>query len=244
MKNKKISVILPCYNEEKIIKKSMETIIKFSKENPQYEFIFVNDGSTDKTLQIMEKIINKSKPKNLRLISYKLNKGKGRAIKEGVLKANGGYICFTDCDLAYSLDHLILLVNNLEKYDIVIGSRALLPDNRKELSLSRAIAGRTYNFLSRLILNLSFLDMQAGLKGFRNHTINNTFNKQIIKDFSFDVELLYLAKKNKYSIGEIPATLSSSHKYKNSKVNLIKDSFRMFVDLFKIKYNDLKGKYE
>ena len=217
MRDKKISVILPCYNEERIIKNNIETIIKFSKENPQYEFIFVNDGSTDKTPQIIKNAINEKKSKNLRLISYKSNKGKGQAIKEGVLKAKGDYICFTDCDLAYSLDHLILLANNLEKYDIVIGSRALLLDNRKELSLSRAIAGRTYNFLSRSILNLSFLDMQAGLKGFRNYTINNTFNKQLIKDFSFDVELLYLAKKNKYTIVEIPASLSSSHKYKNSK---------------------------
>lgn len=241
---KKLSVILPCYNEESIIEKIIKELLDFSKNNKDYEFIFVDDGSKDNTLDIIEKTLQKSKNKFTKVSSYTPNKGKGYAIKEGVRNSQGDLICFIDSDLAYSLDHLERLRSELQKYDVVIGSRGLSKGNERNIKFSRILAGRVYNIFSRIILGLPYTDMQAGIKGYRKDVAKDLFSKQKLNDFAFDVEVIYLAKKKGYKIGEIPARVSEEHKNQISQVNLIRDSLKMFLDLIKIKLNDLTGKYE
>lgn len=239
-----ISVILPIYNEAECINATFESVLEYSKSHPFYQFIFVNDGSTDDTQSILEKKIAKTKNHLIFLISYEQNQGKGYAIKKGVESSVGNYICFIDSDLAYSLSHLDLLVNQLELFDVVIGCRSLINENLKRVKSIRFLASKLFNWITQGILSLKFSDVQAGLKGFRRDVAQTLFEKQTIKRFCFDVELIYLAQKRGYTIGEIPALVSVAHLSKISKVNLIRDSGRMLQSLIKIKMNDILGLYD
>ncbi|HEY9672371.1 MAG TPA: glycosyltransferase [Waterburya sp.] len=239
-----ISVILPVYNESKCISLTVDAVLEYSKNNPIYHFIFVNDGSTDETKAIIENKILESENNHISLLSYDENKGKGHAIKKGVEFSHGDYICFIDSDLAYSLTHLDFLIDKLEFFDVVIGCRNLMPTNVKRVKFIRFVAGKVFNILSRGILSLNFSDMQAGIKGFKKEIAKDLFARQRIKRFCFDVELMYLAQKQRYSIGEIPVIVSITHTEKASKVNLAVDSLRMLISLLKIRINDSLGRYE
>ncbi len=238
-----ISVVLPVYNEAKCIDKTLETVLSFSKSRPYYNFIFVSDGSDDGTNQILQKLTTPI-ASQISIISYETRKGKGHAVRTGVEHAEGDYICFIDSDLAYSLEHLELIVEKLEEFDVVIGCRNMIPESVNNVELSRKIAGRMFNFFSRKMLDLYFKDMQAGIKGFHKSVAKDLFRMQEMTGFSFDVELIYLARKRGYTVGQIPAIVSDKHLVKASKVNLFTDSLKMFADLLKIKYNDFKGLYE
>jgi len=239
-----ISVILPVYNESECIEKTLYSVFDYLKTRPNYYFLFVNDGSTDETKQILESKILELKASHIQLISYENRQGKGYAVSKGVEYANGDYICFIDSDLAYSLEHLEELVEKLNIFDVVIGCRNMHPDSLQRVKFSRMVAGKVFNILSNKILNLKYRDMQAGLKGFKNHAAKELFKKQELTGFSFDAELIYLANKLGYTIGEILAKVSEKHQYKFSKVKLIKDSFRMLLDLLKIRFYDWTGRYE
>ncbi len=240
----KIAVILPVYNEANCIEKTFDRILEFSQKNHAYNFIIVNDGSTDDTLQIIENKLNTSQTHHIKLISYSDRQGKGYAVKKGGECTDADCICFMDGDLAYSLEHLEPLVEKLEKFDVVIGCRNLDRENFRNLTLIRKISGKIFNFISRKILNLPYRDMQAGLKGFQKIAAQEIFKQQTITGFSFDAELLFLAAKKGYKIGEIPARISEEHLYKKSKVNIVKDSLKMFSCLLKIRYNNRFGNYE
>lgn len=240
----KVAVILPVYNEEKYIGVTLDSVLEFSQARPYYHFIFVNDGSTDLTQQILEKKLASVSNHSVKVISYKSNQGKGYAVKTAAKFAKEDYICFIDSDLAYSLEYLKTLVEKLEMYDLVIGSRNLIPAGIKQVNLTRKIAGQVFNTVSRKLMNLPFKDMQAGIKGFKSEVAKEIFDKQEMTGFSFDVELIYIAKKKGYSIGQVPVKVSEKHLSKDSKVNLLVDSIKMLIDLLKIRYNDLMGRYE
>jgi dolichyl-phosphate beta-glucosyltransferase len=223
----KIAVILPVYNEANCIQQTFDRILEFSQENHAYNFIIVNDGSTDNTLEIIENKLKAFPTHHIKLISYSNRQGKGYAVKKGCEDVDADCICFIDGDLAYSLEHLEPLVAKLENFDVVIGCRNLDRENFRNLTLLRKIAGKIFNFISRIILNLKYRDMQAGLKGFKKIPA-----------------LLFLAKKKGYTIGEIPARVSPQHLYKISQVNILKDSLTMLSCLLKIRSNDRAGYYE
>jgi dolichyl-phosphate beta-glucosyltransferase len=240
----KVSVILPVYNESNCIESTFEAVLEYLQNHPDYQFIFVDDGSTDATRIILERKIADNKTNQIILIYYKQNQGKGYAIKKGVEASLGDYVCFLDSDLAYSLSHLEFLIDKLAVFDVVIGCRNLIFDNYKRVKIIRLFAGKVFNFMSRSILSLSFSDMQAGIKGFRKDVAINLFEKQAIKRFCFDVELIYLAQKRGDTIGEIPVIVSTTHLGKISKVNLVIDSLKMLQSLIQIKINDKLGLYE
>jgi len=240
----KIAVILPVYNEANCIEQTFDRILEFSQINHAYNFIIVNDGSTDDTLQIIENKLKTFPTHHIKLISYSHRQGKGYAVKKGSEYVDADCICFMDGDLAYSLEHLELLVAKLEQFDVVIGCRNLDKYNFRNLTLLRKISGKIFNFLSRKILNLPYRDMQAGLKGFKKIPGKEIFKRQTITGFSFDAELLFLAQKKGYTIGEIPARVSEQHLYKVSQVNILKDSLQMFSCLLKIRSNDRAGNYD
>ncbi len=239
-----VSIILPVYNEQACIRQTFEAILRYLETHPNFTFIFVNDGSSDRTKQMITAGIQVAKTSQIQLISYSPRAGKGYAIRRGVEYADGDLICFLDSDLAYSLSHLDRLVEKLKTHEVAIGSRSLAKSNQFEVRLSRKIAGKIFNFLSRKILDLQYSDMQAGLKGFRKSVAKKLFAYQTLTGFSFDVELIYLAENWGYSIGEIPAKVSEKHQKKLSKVNLIQDSIRMLLDLLKIRFNAQLGRYQ
>jgi dolichyl-phosphate beta-glucosyltransferase len=233
-----VSVILPFYNESRCINETFDSVLEYSRNHKSYQFIFVDDGSKDRTVEILSKRIAGRSSEQFKLLSYPANRGKGYAVRVGARHATGQYVCFIDGDLAYSLDHLDLLVSKLEKFDVAIGCRNLVPESLKQPKLTRRISGFIFNWVSRKILNLPYLDMQAGLKGFRDYVAKELFEKQQLLGFAFDVELIYLAKKYDYCIGEVPARVSKKHRQKVSNIDLLKDSALMFVDLLKIKLAD------
>jgi dolichyl-phosphate beta-glucosyltransferase len=238
-----VAIVLPVYNEEACIDRTLDTIRTYLQTHPNYTFIFVNDGSSDRSKEILSAYLQVSKTGRLQLVSYDDRGGKGFAIKTGVKYAESQYICFLDSDLAYSLEHLDAIVEKLQICDVVIGCRNLVPRYLQGIRWQRKLAGKIYNSASRLLLNLPFRDMQAGLKGFRREKAKALFARQHLLGFSFDVELMYLATKWGFSIGEIPARVSESHQIKVSKVNLVEDSLKMLRDLFRIRLNDVLGRY-
>lgn len=237
------SIILPVYNEQDCVAQTFDAVLEYADEHPTYEFIFVSDGSTDQTPQILAQRMA-TESDRIHLIAYPERGGKGYAVRQGVEAAIGDCVCFMDGDLAYSLDHLDLLLSKLEGYEVAIGCRSLVPDGNLGLNSLRKVAGKVFNTLSQRILNLHYVDMQAGLKGFQRSAAKEIFSRQTLTGFSFDVELIYLARKLGYSIGEIPARVSPQHCRKLSKVNLLLDSVKMLKDLFRIQLNDRLGRYE
>ncbi|EKQ68300.1 glycosyl transferase [Leptolyngbyaceae cyanobacterium JSC-12] len=238
------SIILPVYNEQACIHQTFDSVLEYARTHPSYDFIFVSDGSTDRTVSLLESRIAVSGCDRIYVLAYPQQGGKGYAVRRGVELAEGDFVCFIDGDLAYSLDHLDLLLAKLERYEVAIGCRSLVPDGNQGLKPIRKIAGKIYNMLSRRLLNLPYVDMQAGLKGFQRTAAIRLFSLQELTGFSFDVELIYLAKKFGYSIAEVPARVSSGHSRKLSKVNLLGDSLRMLRDLLRIRFNDFIGRYE
>ncbi|HMN41656.1 MAG TPA: glycosyltransferase [Phycisphaerales bacterium] len=241
----RVQVILPFYNEAGLIRHTFEEVEAFALAHPEYAFLFVDDGSSDDTADTLRLLISESDipESRLRLISYAPNRGKGQAVKAGVEGATADLVLFTDGDLAYSMDHLPKLAAALEQADVVIGSRSLVHRSERNTTTMRRIMGWTFNKCARAILGLPYTDTQAGLKGFRLDAARAIFARQRLGGFAFDVELVYLAKRLGYRIGEIPAYVSEAHSYKVSKVNLIKDPLRMFGALVDVRCNAILGRY-
>lgn len=240
-------IVLPVYNEQACIERTLNAIDAYLENHPNYIFLFVNDGSRDRTPMMISDHIRTAGHQQIQLLSYHPQGGKGHAIRKGMWCSQselpGDFFCFLDSDLAYSLDHLDLLIEKLYDHDVVIGCRNQVAVSLRRVSPLRKVAGKIYNGFSRAVLGLDYRDMQAGLKGFRRETAQVLFDQQRLTGFSFDVELIYLAHKWGFSIGEIPATVSKSHQAKVSKVNLLQDSLKMLIDLLKIRWNDLLGRY-
>ncbi|QSR87906.1 dolichyl-phosphate beta-glucosyltransferase [Methylacidiphilum caldifontis] len=239
------SVVLPVYNEEKVIQAVSQSICRFAQEHPQYEFVFVNDGSTDNTGMLLKTSLNEFRTKQVQLIDYKTNRGKGFAIREGFKHTTGDHFCFLDGDLAYPLDYLPQFEEKLQNCDIAIGSRVSEKKGKSwDRSLRRKVLGFCFNKLVSSILGLPYSDTQAGLKAFRRDVAERLFKMQKIEGFSFDVELIFLARKLGYKIVEIPVKVSPTHSYKHSKIKLFGDSLRMLKELLQIKHFDSIGEYD
>ena len=224
-----ISIVIPFKDEEKILKSSLEKVLDyFDNRNFEYEVILVDDGSIDGSVKGIKKLLERS---NINLIRNKENKGKGAAIQRGVLKAKYPLVLFSDADLSTPIDEIEKLLFYISGNDIVIGSRALLNELVTESqSFYRIGIGRFGNFLVRKILGLNLKDTQCGFKLFREP--GKLFKKMTCPKWSFDYEILYLAKKNGWKIKEVPVRWEN---YTDSKFRSIRDSLGCFIDLIKIK---------
>jgi len=241
METKDISLVVPAYNEGSYIGETITSMNSFlSKEFPSFEIIVVDDGSSDNTGDILIELSKKIS--GLRIITNAKNMGKGHSVQRGVLSAKGKYIVFSDSDLSVPIEELGKFLNCLkEGSDIAIGSRALKGSNIiKEQSFLRKNMGRTFNLLIRLFLFGGIVDTQCGFKAFKSKAAKTLFNLQRVKGFCFDAEILYIAKKLKYKIQEIPIKWVNRP---DSRVSMIKNSTLMFLDIFRIKANDLGGRY-
>lgn len=243
-KIRSVAVILPTFNERNIIESSVDSVSAFAVRNPDYHFLFVDDGSNDGTAEILDAAIKRHNRKNMSFLGNGQNRGKGYAVKTGFEQMKADALCFMDSDLAYSLDHLKLIVEQLRTSDVVIGSRKLSPERKNRPSLRRHILGESFNRLARVVLNLPFKDTQAGLKGFRLEAARRIFKKLDIMGFGFDVEVLFLARKFGLSVSEIFARENEKHSYKKGKLKLMRDSIIMFFNLLLIRTRNLLGRYD
>lgn len=239
-----VTVVLPVYNEATHFPETLDTVLAFAAARPDYHLAFVDDGSTDDTGLAIRRRLAASRLPNVELLSYARRRGKGHAVRVGTRGARGRFVCFTDGDLAYPLDYLPQLLEALETHDVVIGSRSRGDPAERTIKRSRQAMGWLFNRLVRAFLGLPFRDTQAGLKGFRREAAERLFARQRLRGFCFDVELMYIAKRAGYKIGEIPVRVSERHSYKASNVNLWRDPGRMLLDLIAIRLNGSLGRYD
>lgn len=229
-----ISIIIAAYNEERRIIPSLFKIKEYvTKQDLPYEIIVVDDGSVDSTHQVVMDLI-KDIP-YLKVISYVPNRGKGYALRQGVLASKGEVILLTDADLSTPIEELSKLLPLIynHKYDIAIGSRALaLSEIVKKQPWWRQSMGKFFNRLVKTLVIEDFKDTQCGFKLFRGDMARSLFKEAQVDRFAYDVEILAIAKKRGKRIVEVPITWINSPE---SRVSPIRDSFQMLGDLLKIR---------
>jgi dolichyl-phosphate beta-glucosyltransferase len=226
------SVVIPAYNEEKRIQETLFEADRYlSRQKYAYEIIVVDDGSTDKTFEIVENL--KSRIKNLIILKNKNNQGKGSAVRQGMLAAKGAYRLFADADNSTPIIELEKLLPFAEKYDIIIGSRGMKgADIISSQPWPRKFLGNCYGLAVKIFAGLGgFYDTQCGFKIFSAKSADDIFSKCKINGWSFDVEALIMAKKLGYSVKEVPIIWSNRP---GTKVR-IKGMAEAIFDLFEIR---------
>ncbi len=245
-----LSIVIPAYNEEDNFQAGvLEKVDAYlSKRNYLWEVVVVDDGSVDQTPVLLRKFTRGKK--NWHFLERK-HQGKAGAVTEGVLVAKGENILFSDFDQATPLDQVEKLLQKIKQgYQIVVGSREIKGAKREKEPFYRHLMGKGFNLLVRILVINDIHDTQCGFKLFTRQAAEKIFpqlkvyKKRKIADAytgAFDVELLFLAKKNGLKVAEVPVDWCH---VKTTRVNPIKDSLRMFFDVLKIRLYDFLGKYE
>jgi dolichyl-phosphate beta-glucosyltransferase len=236
-----ISLIIPAFNEEKRIGQSLNRILSCLQGQPySFEVIVVDDGSQDRTAEVVRSCCQADV--TIRIEQQPRNLGKGEAIRRGMLLGSGKYLFFSDADLSVPIETLPNLLSSLEKdADVAVGSRrtagAVIEVHQP---LYRELMGKVFTRLSNWILALHVSDFTCGFKGFRREAARELFSRQRLGDWSFDAEILYLAKVRGYRIQEIPVAWRNDTA---TKVRLGRDVVLSFLGLLKIRLNHWLGKY-
>ncbi len=227
MEQKKISVVIPAFNEAAIIGETLAKVKTWLLENFSHsEIIVVDDGSTDNTRHILEKI------SGIKLLRNLGNHGKGYTVKKGVLAATGDLILFMDADNSTDISELSKLLPYCSQYPIVIGSRALADSViLKEQNKLKVMLGKSGNWLVRYLLSLDIKDTQCGFKLFRADC-KILFSQMITNGWGFDFELMWLARQHKLAVKEVPIVWENNL---DSKVG-IKGYFLTLAELIKIRW--------
>ena len=242
MHSEKLSVIIPCFNEERTIYQNINKIFKYLESNfESFEIIAVNDGSTDRTVEELKKIQHEIP---LTIIDNYKNEGKGKVVRDGMLKSNGEIAMFLDADLAIPVEELKKFVDEITSgYDIVIASR-FVPGGKvvKKVLWYRVIMEKIFRIIRMIILNnYKIKDTQCGFKVFKREAAMKVFPLMTIKRFAFDAEIIFIARKYKHKIKELPIALQNPVR---SHIRILKDPINMLIDLLKIRVRDSKGIYE
>lgn len=229
-----ISIIIPAYNEERrIIPTLQETHIYMQNQNLNYEIIVVDDSSTDRTVEVLEKL--KSEIRNLSIIRLDKNYGKGYSVRSGMKASSGAARLFMDADGATPISELERLHAVYKAgADVVIASRAMpSAETTVVTSLHRKVLGRVFNLFANLIAAPGIYDTQCGFKLFSARAAESIFSHQKLNGYSFDVELLLLARKLGYTVKEVPVNW---HDVPGTKVNVITDGLLMLRDIVYINF--------
>lgn len=235
-----LSLIIPAYNEERRLPQTLEKTLHFlqGQEYP-WEVIVVDNHSTDRTAEIIA-AYQKTIP-SLRGI-YEARRGKGNAVQTGMLAAEGTYRFMADADLSMPISEVNrFLPPRLENFDVAIASREALGAIRYDEPHYRHLGGRLINTLIRLLVLPDLHDTQCGFKCFRAPVAEDLFGHQTLGGWSFDIEILAIARLRGYRIVELPIPWYFNEE---SKVNALRDAFLMTLDLFQIRRNIRKGVYE
>jgi dolichyl-phosphate beta-glucosyltransferase len=235
-----LSIIVPAYNEERRLPVALDRIREFLEARAaSAEVLVVDDGSTDRTRNVVEE--RQATWPTLRLVLNGENRGKGYSVRHGMLEARGKIALFTDADLSAPIQEAEKLLLALRTFDAAIGSRAM---DRRVIEVHqsplREFAGILFNLLVRIILRIHFEDTQCGFKAFRREASRIVFLQQRIEDFGFDPEILFLCRKHGLRVAEVPVRWSHDPA---TKVHVFRDSVRMFVDLVAIRWRWMRGKY-
>jgi len=201
----------------------------------------VNDGSRDNTAQIVRQFAQQYPA--LRLLENPGNRGKGYSVRNGMLHANGSILLFSDADLSSPIEEAQKLFAAITSgADVAIGSRWVQSSLQTERQpLYRQLFGRIFNLMLRITLGLKFKDTQCGFKAFTRAAAQKIFPQQQIERWGFDPELLYLAKKFGFKVVEVPVVWGHSG---GTRISPLRDGTRMFLEMLRVRWNALTGKYE
>lgn len=234
-----LSIIVPAHNEENRLPGTLEQVFAFlKKQSYESEVLVIENGSSDRTYEIAKKF--EGRHKNLRVIREE-GRGKGLAIHRGMLEARGRYRLMCDADLSMPVEEIGKFIPALEHAGIAIASREAKGAVRYNEPLYRHLGGRGINLIIRLLILPSLQDTQCGFKCFRAEAAQDLFQKQTLWGWSFDIELLFIARRRGYKIAEVPIDW---YYQSDSKVNALRDALRMIGDIFRIHANARRGLYD
>ena len=239
MTNPFLSIIIPAHNEADRLPRALEQAFTFlEKQSYLSEMVVVENGSRDRTLQVAREFAQGHA--NVSVLREQLP-GKGRAVRRGALEARGEYRFIADADFSMPVEQIARFLPPACAFDITIASREARDAVRYHEPSYRHLTGRVFNFLIRLLVLPGLQDTQCGFKCFRAEVAEDIFHCQTLMGWSFDVELLAIARRRGYSIAEIGIPWYYNP---DSKINILRDSARMFVDLLTIRRNARRGVYD
>ncbi len=230
----KISVIIPMYNEEKIIKNTAKEVSKYMSkhfEEGEYEVLFSNDGSKDSSVEA----VNSLGLCGVRVTGYDENRGKGCAVRTAMLEAKGDLVVFTDADLAYGTEVIGRLYEcyaEKKEAQMFIGSRNIGADGYEGYTFLRKVMSKVYIKVLCFVGGFKLSDSQCGCKAFTNEAAKKIFSLCKVDGFAFDFEAIMIAERFGFKIVELPVKIIN---HRESKINIISDTLRMLSDLRKIK---------
>lgn len=229
-----LSIVIPAYNEERRLPLTLvDSIDYLDTLGISYEILIVDDGSSDNSSSLVNKF--EKIRQQVRLVRLPVNSGKGRAVQCGMLNARGARVLYMDADGATPMPELPRLQQALDEgADLAFGSRAVASSDTKVNTVwYRKYPGRIFNFLVNSILLDQVADTQCGFKIFTAEASKFLFSRQTLPGFGFDVEILYLARKAGFTCREVPVNWTN---IPGSKVSLVRDSLRMFIEILIIKF--------
>jgi len=242
MSHPQLSIVIPAYNEAGRIEDALQRVTSCIAEKKwDAEVLVVDDGSKDTTAAIVQRWMT-THPR-LHLIQNPGNRGKGYSVRNGLLQAAGDIVMFTDADLSAPMEEAERLIDAInEGADVAIGSRWL--DRARQTihqPLYRQFFGRCFNWITRTVMGLPFKDTQCGFKAFRRPAAQVIFRLQTIERWGFDPEVLFIARKLKYVICEVPVSWGHDER---TRLSYLKDGMKMLQDMARIRANSIGGRYD
>lgn len=234
-----LSIVIPAYNEQKIIKNTLKKVIKYlSDKNYFWEIIVSDDGSRDRTVEIVKDFRNK----HIKIVSLKHNCGKGAALRNGILHSKGDYVIFMDADLSVPLKNIDIFLKKLEQGNQVVIASRRIKGAKIEIHQPwhRENMGRVFTFITKRITGVNVSDFTCGFKGFSKTAAHMIFKHSVIDRWAYDAEIVFLANKYNYKINEIPIRWRNRQ---DTRVRLKQVVFESFRDLLRIRINDALSKY-
>ena len=236
------SIVIPAYNERLRIIATLDAVVASVRRNHwDAEVIVVNDGSSDETAELVRDFAIDAL--EVRLMENPSNRGKGYSVRNGIVHAQGNIVMFTDADLSAPIDEAERLFAAIEQdgADIAIGSRWLATSRQTHRQpLYRQFFGRCFNALTRMVMRLPYADTQCGFKAFTRDAAQTVFQLQTIERWGFDPEILFIARKRRFKVKEVPVSWAHDAR---TRISYLRDGLQMLKELAIVRWNAILGRY-